>query len=55
VDDLVVWGDEAAIQARVAAHLDAGADHVAVQVRNKGPERLPAYRTLAPVLLGVSR
>jgi probable F420-dependent oxidoreductase len=55
VDDLVAWGDEAAILAKVSAHLDAGADHVAVQVLNKGPERLPAYRTLAPALLAISR
>ena len=31
VDAIVAWGDEAAIRARVQAHLDAGADHVAVQ------------------------
>jgi probable F420-dependent oxidoreductase len=30
IDDLVGWGDEAAIRAKVEAHLDAGASHVAV-------------------------
>lgn len=32
VDALVAWGDDEAIAVRVRAHLDAGADHVAVQV-----------------------
>lgn len=54
VDDLVAWGDEAAIRARVLEHISAGADHVAVQVLNPGPERLPAHRALAPALVGVS-
>ena len=31
VDALVAWGDAERIRARVRAHLDAGADHVAVQ------------------------
>lgn len=31
-DALVVWGDEAAIKTRVDEHLDAGADHVCIQV-----------------------
>src|SRR5258708_39959879 len=30
VDDLVAWGDEAAVLARVRQQLDAGADHVLV-------------------------
>ena len=40
VDAIVAWGDEEAIVARVQAHLDAGADHVCVQVldsRRDGP------------------
>jgi probable F420-dependent oxidoreductase len=53
VDTLVAWGDVDAVRARVQAHLDAGADHVAVQVLT--PERgslpLDEWRTLAPVLL----
>ncbi len=53
VDTLVAWGDADAIRARVQAHLDAGADHVAVQVLK--PERtavpLDDWRELAPALL----
>src|SRR5437764_214038 len=53
VDTLVAWGDVDAIRARVQAHLDAGADHVAVQVLT--PERsavpLDQWRELAPALL----
>jgi len=58
VDHVVVWGDEAAIAARVQAHLDAGADHVCVQVVT-GAERaeLPRaeWRALAPALVGLTR
>jgi probable F420-dependent oxidoreductase len=32
VDAIVAWGDEEAVVGRVRAHLDAGADHVCVQV-----------------------
>jgi probable F420-dependent oxidoreductase len=53
VDTLVAWGDVDTVRARVQAHLDAGADHVAVQVLT--PERgtlpLDEWRKLAPVLL----
>jgi probable F420-dependent oxidoreductase len=53
VDTLVAWGDVDAIRARVQEHLDAGADHVAVQVL--APERaavpLDDWRQLAPALL----
>jgi probable F420-dependent oxidoreductase len=45
IDALAVHGDAAAIAAGVTAHLDAGADHVAVQVLN--PEPMPALRELA--------
>jgi probable F420-dependent oxidoreductase len=45
IDALVVHGDGDAIGRGVAAHLDAGADHVAVQVL--GPDPLPALRALA--------
>jgi hypothetical protein len=31
IDDIIVWGDEAKIRARIQAHWDAGADHVCVQ------------------------
>ena len=52
VDALVVWGDEAAIAARVQAHRDAGADHVCIQVLTDDPMGFPAeqWRALAPAL-----
>ncbi len=31
VDAVVAWGDETAIESRIRAHLDAGADHVCIQ------------------------
>ena len=48
IDALVVHGDAAAIARGIAAHLDAGADHVAVQVLN--PDPLPVLRALADEL-----
>jgi probable F420-dependent oxidoreductase len=45
IDALAVHGDGGAIARGVTAHLDAGADHVAVQVLNNDP--LPALRALA--------
>ena len=45
IDALAVHGDAAAIAGGVTAHLDAGANHVAVQVLN--PDPLPALRALA--------
>ena len=45
IDALVVHGDAAALARGVTAHLDAGADHVAVQAL--GPDPLPALRALA--------
>ena len=52
VDAIVAWGDDGAIVARVQAHLDAGADHVAVQVLGASFTDLPMpqWRTLAPAL-----
>jgi probable F420-dependent oxidoreductase len=54
VDAIVVWGDEAAVQARCAEHFAAGADHVCVQVLNGSRSHLPLdeWRRLAPALLG---
>jgi len=53
VDALVSWGDSAAIAERVHEHLDAGADHVCVQVvADQRSFPLAAYRELAPALLG---
>jgi probable F420-dependent oxidoreductase len=53
-DALVVQGDEAAIVARVRDHLDAGADHVLLQVlgRDLGEVPMAEWRALAPVLAG---
>jgi probable F420-dependent oxidoreductase len=55
VDAIVAWGDEGAIVERVQAHLDAGADHVCVQVLDANPAALPLpqWRALAPALLGL--
>ena len=50
IDTVVAWGDPEAITARVRAHLDAGADHVAIQIRGRKPEA-EVWRELAPVLL----
>jgi probable F420-dependent oxidoreductase len=49
LDDVVVQGDVDAIVARVRAHLDAGADHVCVQLRAPDPTDLclEGYRELA--------
>jgi probable F420-dependent oxidoreductase len=50
VDALVAHGDEAAIAARVQAHFDAGADHVAIQVLPGTDPQLLALRRLAPAV-----
>ena len=51
VDAIVAWGDLDRIAARVKAHLDAGADHVSVQVLPADPSGLPMteWRELAGV------
>ncbi|WP_396449170.1 LLM class F420-dependent oxidoreductase [Actinomadura sp.] len=49
VDALIAHGDAAALAARVAAHLDAGADQVAVQVLGEDDPR-PALRGIAEAL-----
>ncbi len=56
VDAIVAWGDEDAIVGRVQAHLDAGADHVCVQVLGRDATALPMaqWRTLAPALLSLA-
>jgi probable F420-dependent oxidoreductase len=48
IDALAVHGDETAVTRGVTAHLDAGADHVAVQVLNEDP--LPALRAISAQL-----
>jgi probable F420-dependent oxidoreductase len=53
IDAVVAWGDVDAIVARVRAHLDAGADHVCVQLRaeSAADPALEGYRELAAGLL----
>ncbi|MET7768655.1 LLM class F420-dependent oxidoreductase [Nocardia sp. NPDC005366] len=48
VDVLAVHGTPSEVSAGLVAHLDAGADHVAIQVLNE--DYLEALRVLAPVL-----
>jgi probable F420-dependent oxidoreductase len=51
VDALVAYGDEAAVAARLREHLDAGADHVCLQLlMEPGADPLPGYRRLAEAL-----
>ncbi|MBV2354436.1 LLM class F420-dependent oxidoreductase [Streptomyces sp. J2-1] len=55
IDALYAWGDDSRIRTRIDAFLDAGADHVALQVvEQAGSDDLPraAWRRLAGVLLG---
>ena len=49
IDAVVVWGDEGAIGERVREHLDAGADHVCLQIRGADPAdpRVEDLRRLA--------
>lgn len=52
VDDLVAWGDPAAIGERINAHYEAGADHVCVQVLGGDrPVPLEQWRLLATEVL----
>jgi len=52
VDAIVAWGDLDAIRARIQAHHDAGADHVAVQVLSpRGELPVAQWRRLADALL----
>lgn len=51
VDALVAWGDVETLRGRVAEHLAAGADHVAVQA--VGDDPLGQLRRLAPALATV--
>jgi probable F420-dependent oxidoreductase len=54
VDDLVAWGDGAAIAKRVAEHRRAGADHVAVMLVNR-TDQLNSWTSLADALLESAR
>jgi probable F420-dependent oxidoreductase len=50
IDALALHGDPETIARGVTAHLDAGADHVCIQVLGDDP--VAGYRALAEVLLG---
>ena len=53
IDAVVAWGDVDRVAVRVRQHLDAGADHVCVQVvaQDELDPCLPQLRDLAPALL----
>lgn len=53
VDDLVFWGDLDSVVTKLRGHLEAGADHVAVQVIGiePGGSALPCWRLLGDALL----
>ncbi len=51
VDAIVAWGSLDQVRERVVAHLEAGADHVALQAL--GPRSLEQLLELAPALAGV--
>ncbi len=53
IDALVARGDARMITERLNEHLDAGADHVAIQLLSaKGDDPVPGYEALAEVLFG---
>ncbi|WP_432944131.1 TIGR03620 family F420-dependent LLM class oxidoreductase [Kribbella sp. CA-253562] len=53
VDALTAWGTSEQIADRLREHLEAGADHVAVNILTgvTGPQPIEQWRALAPVLL----
>jgi probable F420-dependent oxidoreductase len=53
VDDIVAWGDIDQVISRIHAHLDAGADHVSLQVFAEDATALPIeqWRALAKPLI----
>ena len=55
VDAAIAWGGVDSVLARVRAHLDAGADHVCVQIVGDADDAspVPALRELAPALLAL--
>jgi probable F420-dependent oxidoreductase len=51
IDAIVAWGDDDAVAARARAHLDAGADHVCIQViADDHAPGVEQWRRLAPLL-----
>ncbi|MFF7243541.1 TIGR03620 family F420-dependent LLM class oxidoreductase [Embleya sp. NPDC008237] len=57
VDAIVAYGDTDVLRQRVREHLDAGADHVCVQVLTAAPGELPVrqWRELAPALTDLGK
>jgi probable F420-dependent oxidoreductase len=57
IDDVVAWGGVQQAVQRVRQHMDAGANHVCVQVLTEERREIPydAWRELAPALLELSR
>ena len=57
VDAFVAWGDAEQVVARVREHLDAGADHVPVQVLSEHRRGVPdvQWRELAAPLTEIAR
>ena len=51
-DAMIVWGDEEAILRRVHEHVEAGADHVCLQVLDSDPQKYPReqWRRIAAAL-----
>ena len=53
IDALVAHGDAAEVAAQLRAHLDAGANHVALQlITPEDADPVPQYAQLAAALLG---
>jgi probable F420-dependent oxidoreductase len=51
IDALVAHGSPAEVAGQLTRHLDAGADHVCLQlITEEGADPLPGYRALAPAL-----
>jgi probable F420-dependent oxidoreductase len=52
VDDLVFWGNLELVVEKLRGHLDAGADHVGIQVLGirPGESAMPQWRALATAL-----
>ena len=53
VDAGIAWGSVDDVTTRVREHLDAGADHVCVQVIDRNGANVPLLRELAPALLEI--
>ena len=50
IDQLLGWGDEAAVKAAVQAHIDAGANHVCIQAVDPDRPTHPDFAALGAVL-----